>query len=161
MDARVVLTDKTKKEMNKELTKHYKGALLARRLKEVAENGKLSQARTRFDVARLVGYTEGQRASGYAWVKRMIKIGVLSETLDGLNEYGKANYQFFYNGVKTEHKKEQPVETIEVAETPIETKVTMETTDKTTLTLYHGETTLAIEGVGGDTIVEIVKTIVK
>lgn len=165
MDARVILTDKTKKEMNKVLTKHHKGALLARRLKEVAENGKLSQARTRFDVARLVGYTEGQRASGYAWVKRMIKIGVLSETLDGLNEYGKANYQFFYNGVKTESKKKEqtvePVETIEVAETPIETKVTMETTDKTILTLYHGETTLAIEGASGDTIIEIVKTIVK
>lgn len=158
MDARVILTDKTKKEMNKELTNHHKGALLARRLKEVAENGKLSQARTRFDVARLVGYTEGQRASGYAWVKRMVKIGVLSETLDSVNEHGRANYQFFYNGTTEEQKKEEPVETVEVAETPVEP---VENVGKTILTLYHCETTLAIEGASGDTIVEIVKSIVK
>lgn len=168
MDARVILTDETKKEMNKELTKHHKGALLARRLKEVAESGKLSQARTRFDVARLVGYTEGQRASGYAWVKRMIKIGVLTETFDGLNEYGKANYQFFYNGTTAEivagKRKPNPLkEEFKVVEPTVETVENSEPTAvaQTILTLYHGETTLAVEGVGGDTIIEIVKSIIK
>ena len=168
MDARVILTDETKKKMNKKMTNHHKGALLARRLKEVAESGKLSQARTRFDVAKLVGYTDGQRASGYAWVKRMVEIGVLTETFEGLGKYGKPEHQFYYNGTTAKNiagkRKPNPLkEEFKVAEPVMEIVENSEPTvvAQTVLTLYHGETTLAIEGVGGDTIVEIVKSIIK
>lgn len=168
MDARVILTNETKKEMNKKLTNHHKGVLLARRLKEVAENGKLSQARTRFDVAKLVGYTEGQRASGYAWVKRMVEIGVLTETFEGFSKYGKPEHQFFYNGTTADianksNKKAVQEPTAQPAENFVGTVENSEPTvvAQTVLTLYHGETTLAVEGVGGDTIIEIVKSIIK
>ena len=172
MDARVILTDETKKKMNKKMTKHHKGALLARRLKEVAESGRLSQARTRFDVAKLVGYTDGQRASGYAWVKRMIKIGVLTETFEGLGKYGKPEHQFYYNGTTAEimagKRKPNPLkEEFKVAEPIVENSMEIVENSEpvvvaqTILTLYHGETTLSVEGVSGDTIVEIVKSIIK
>lgn len=168
MDARVILTDETKQKMSKELTKHHKGALLSRRLKEVAESGKLSQARTRFDVAKLVGYTEGQRASGYAWVKRMVKLGVLTETFEGISKYGKPEHQFYYNGTTAEvmagERKPNPLkEEFKVAEPIVETVENSEPTvvAQTVMTLYHGETTLSVEGVSGDTIVEIVKSIIK
>lgn len=172
MDARVILTDETKKKMNKKMTNHHKGTLLARRLKEVAESGKLSQARTRFDVAKLVGYTEGQRASGYAWVKRMVEIGVLTETFEGFSKYGKPEHQFFYNektaNVRSGKRKPNPIkEEFKVAEPVVENSVEIVENSEPTvvaqtiLTLYHGETTLSVEGVSGDTIIEIVKSIIK
>ena len=66
MDARVSVSKDTISKAEKKLTTVHRGALLAERLAEVAESGKLSLARTRSDVASMVGYTAGQRASGYA-----------------------------------------------------------------------------------------------
>ena len=97
MDARVSVSKDTISKAEKKLTTVHRGALLAERLAEVAESGKLSLARTRSDVASMVGYTAGQRASGYAWVKRMIKIGRLTEEFDSINKYGKAEYRYYYN----------------------------------------------------------------
>lgn len=156
MDARVSVSKDTISKAEKELTKVKRGALLAERLAEVAENGKLSLARTRFDVASMAGYTEGQRASGYAWVKRMIKIGRLTEEFDGIGKYGKAEYRYYYNPPKT--TKKAKVEKVEQVE-PEQTEIEQVEQSKTIVSIYHGETTIAIEGVSGDDLIAIIKAI--
>lgn len=159
MEARVSVSKDTISKAEKKLTTVHRGALLAERLAEVAESGKLSLARTRSDVASMVGYTAGQRASGYAWVKRMIKIGRLTEEFDSMDKYGKAEYRYYYNPPKTEtpKKKVEQVEQVEPEQTEI--KQVEQTENKTIVSIYHGETTVAIEGIGGDDLVAVIKAI--
>lgn len=126
----------------------------------MAESGKLSLARTRFDVASMAGYTEGQRASGYAWVKRMIKIGRLTEEFDCIGKYGKAEYRYYYNPPKD--KKKAKVEKVEPEQVVVKQEVEQEVEqveNKTIVSIYHGETTIAIEGVSGDDLIAIIKAI--
>lgn len=160
MDARVSVSKDTISKAEKKLTTVHRGALLAERLAEVAESGKLSLARARFDVASMVGYTSGQRASGYAWVKRMIKIGRLTEEFDSINKYGKAEYRYYYNPpmVKTEAEPEAEQVKPEV-EPEVEQAEVEHTENKTIVSIYHGETTVAIEGIGGDDLVAVIKAI--
>ena len=154
MDARVSVSKETISKAEEKLTTAHRGALLAERLAEVAESGKLSLARARSDVASMVGYTAGQRASGYAWVKRMIKIGRLTEEFDSMNKYGKAEYRYYYNPPKVEP---------EVKQTEVEPEPKVEQTERTEnrtiVSIYHGETTVAIEGIGGDDLVAVIKAI--
>ena len=161
MDARVSVSKDTISKAEKKLTTVHRGALLAERLAEVAESGKLSLARTRLDVASMVGYTAGQRASGYAWVKRMIKIGRLTEEFDGMNKYGKAEYRYYYNPPKTKAEAEPEVPKSELIEPEVkQTEPEPEHTEnKTIVSIYHGETTVAIEGIGGDDLVAVIKAI--
>lgn len=158
MDARVSVSKETISKAEKKLTTVHRGALLAERLAEVAESGKLSLARARFDVASMVGYTAGQRASGYAWVKRMIKIGRLTEEFDSMNKYGKAEYRYYYNPPKVEPevKQTEPEPEVEVEQVKPEVG---HTENKTIVSIYHGETTVAIEGIGGDDLVAVIKAI--
>ena len=157
MDARVSVSKETISKAEKKLTTAHRGALLAERLADVAESGKLSLARARSDVASMVGYTAGQRASGYAWVKRMIKIGRLTEEFDGMNKYGKAEYRYYYNPPKVEPEVKQT----EVEPEPkVKPEVEPERTEnRTIVSIYHGETTVAIEGIGGDDLVAVIKAI--
>ena len=159
MDARVSVSKDTISKAEKKLTTVHRGALLAERLAEVAESGKLSLARTRSDVASMVGYTAGQRASGYAWVKRMIKIGRLTEEFDGISKYGKAEYRYYYNPpMIKEPEIEQEVKP-EVEQTEPEVEPVERTENRTIVSIYHGETTVAIEGIGGDDLVAVIKAI--
>ena len=162
MDARVSVSKDTISKAEKKLTTVHRGALLAERLAEVAESGKLSLARARFDVASMVGYTSGQRASGYAWVKRMIKIGRLTEEFDSINKYGKAEYRYYYNPPKVEAEVEHTEQVEPEAEPEPEAEQTEQTEqveNRTIVSIYHGETTVAIEGIGGDDLVAVIKAI--
>ena len=156
MDARVSVSKDTISKAEKKPTTAHRGALLAKRLAEVAESGKLPLARTRSDVASMVGYTSGQRASGCAWVKRMIKIGRLTEEFDSINKYGKAEYRYYYNPPKVEPEVKQT----EVEPEPeVEQAEVERTENRTIVSIYHGETTVAIEGIGGDDLVAVIKAI--
>lgn len=159
MDARVSVSKDTISKAENKLTTVHRGALLAERLAEVAESGKLSLARARFDVASMVGYTTGQRASGYAWVKRMIKIGRLTEEFDSINKYGKAEYRYYYNPPMIKEP-EPEVEQVKPEPEPEEqVEQTEHTENRTIVSIYHGETTVAIEGIGGDDLVAVIKAI--
>lgn len=161
MDARVSVSKDTISKAEKKLTTVHRGALLAERLAEVAESGKLSLARARSDVASMVGYTAGQRASGYAWVKRMIKIGRLTEEFDSMNKYGKAEYRYYYNPPKVEPEVEQtePEPEVEQTEQVEQVEQVEQAENRTIVSIYHGETTVAIEGIGGDDLVAVIKAI--
>ena len=153
MDARVVVSEETIKKAGKMSNKH-KGDLRLAKLKQIAQDGTLQKAKIRFDVATLCGYTTKQRGAGYAWVKNLIKRGVLIERAVGLRPNGRNEYEYYLGTPETQTiTVEDTAPQFEVVENPVENPMIM--------TLYHGETTLTIEGVGGDTAIEIVKSIIK
>lgn len=166
MEAKVTFTEETKKAMTKELSPKNRSELLAKRLKEVAENGELHMATNRADVARLCGYTEATMKNGYAWVARMVSTKVLSEVIHHFDG-NKRVYQYYYNGeggkntnTKKVSAKKVVAKTVEVTpyELPKE-EIKIETNKTTTISIRRGETTVSMENVSGDMIVEIIKTI--
>lgn len=141
------------------LSNQAKGELRKKRLAEVAQSGELQTAKTRNDVARLCGFGADQsRAVGYNWTSSMIKGGLLRETLVRKISARKSEYEYIYLGDLPVKK----TKTITVADTAPQFEVVEKPVENPTImTIYHGETTLSIEGVSGDTIVEIVKSIIK
>ena len=81
MDARVIFTKKTKEAMSKSLSVRQRGKLLFSRLQELDDSGMLSKAKSRADVATMVGYTTEQAKAGYSWVSNLISRGNLRETI--------------------------------------------------------------------------------
>ena len=79
--SRLTFRKETKDKMKKEMTVREKGRVLFDRLKELDEDGTLSKASNRADVARLVGYSEERSKAGYAWVSNLIRRGHLIETV--------------------------------------------------------------------------------
>lgn len=79
--SRLTFRKETKDKMKKEMTVREKGKVLFDRLKELDEDGTLSKASNRADVARLVGYSEERSKAGYAWVSNLIRRGHLAETV--------------------------------------------------------------------------------
>lgn len=79
--SRLSFTKKTQEEMKKNMSVREKGKVLFARLQELDNDGTLSKAKTRADVARLVGYTEERAKAGYSWVSNLIHRGFLSETI--------------------------------------------------------------------------------
>lgn len=81
MEARVIFTKKIKELLNKDLSVRERGKLLFSRLQELDDSGVLSKAKSRADVATMVGYTTEQAKAGYSWVSNLIRRGNLSETI--------------------------------------------------------------------------------
>lgn len=75
-----------------------RGEQLYNKLKEVADSGELSLAKTRYDVASLMGYTRDERKKGYNWVSRMIREGVLDEQLQEFDINNKAVNNYYLTG---------------------------------------------------------------
>ena len=80
--------------MEKGLNKRQRGRLRFERLKEASENGELQKAKTRADVARLVGFTSAQYKTGYSWVMNMITRKHLIERISGIGKNGRAEYEY-------------------------------------------------------------------
>lgn len=75
-----------------------RGEQLYNKLKELSENGELSLAKTRYDVASLMGYSRDERKKGYNWVSRMIREGVLDEQLQEFDINNKAVNNYYLTG---------------------------------------------------------------
>lgn len=67
--------------MKKDLSVRQRGKLLFSRLQELDNDGTLSKAKSRADVATMVGYTTEQAKAGYSWVSNLIRRGNLRETI--------------------------------------------------------------------------------
>ena len=67
--------------MKKDLSVRERGKLLFSRLQELDNNGMLSKAKSRADVATMVGYTAERAKAGYSWVSNLISRGNLRETI--------------------------------------------------------------------------------
>ena len=150
---------------NKPLSNRKKGELRTLKLKELAESGKLSMIKTRGDLAEAVGYTYAQRGNaGYQWVHYKIEKGELKETLVGYTDNGAAEYEYQYIG---RPKNVAPLAGVLKA---VEPKVVLEDQKEegptvlatnTVITIYKGDTTIAIENVSDTALVDIIKEFVK
>ena len=92
--SRLTFTKETQEKMEKGLSKRQRGKLRYQKLVEIANNGRLSIAKNRREVARLVGYMPGQEHSGYSWVTNMINRGHLKETVVGSGRHGYLEYEY-------------------------------------------------------------------
>lgn len=150
-----ILTKETKEKMGKQISLRRKGELRLAKLRELAESGKLSMIKSKGDLAEAVGYPYSSRnGSGYQWVKYKIDQGWLTEKLtgyeDGIPVY---EYQFIdKNKEMTEKKVKQP--------TPVLTNAPKETSG-TVITITNNDTTIKLDNVSTDVIIEIIKMITK
>lgn len=96
--SRLTFRKETKDKMEKEMTVREKGKVLFARLQELEEDGTLSKAKTRADVARLVGYPEERAKAGYAWVSNLIRRGHVSETIQEWTPSGKMIAEYHTTG---------------------------------------------------------------
>ena len=187
--SKITLTKETKEKMSKGLTKNEKGKLRDKRLHELAESGKLQFIKTRRELAEAIGFphTQSQNA-GYQWVLYNIRKGKLIENIAGYTDYGTAEYEYrlpeenkivskgieeaikeFPNLIK---KVEEPTEEEKrIAEVRAEAihQAMSEQYDRqqaeaakpasTIITIYRGDTTVALENVDADTIMAIIKAV--
>lgn len=79
MFASKITISKDTEEKNK-MSVREKGKVLFARLQELDNNGMLSKAKSRADVATMVGYTTERAKAGYSWVSNLISRGNLRET---------------------------------------------------------------------------------
>ena len=79
--SRITFKKETQEAMEKGLSVRQRGKLLFSRLQELDNDGTLSKAKNRADVAWLVGYNKDQAKAGYAWVSNLVRRGNLSETI--------------------------------------------------------------------------------
>lgn len=96
--SRIIFKKETKDKMKKEMTVREKGKVLFARLQELEADGTLSKAKTRADVARLVGCPEERAKAGYAWVSNLIRRGHVSETIQEWTPSGKMIAEYHTTG---------------------------------------------------------------
>ena len=96
--SRLSFTKKTQENMKKDMSVREKGKILFSRLEEMDNDGTLSKAKTRADVARLVGYPGERAKAGYAWVSNLIRRGHLSETIQEWTPSGKIIAEYHITG---------------------------------------------------------------
>lgn len=96
--SRLSFTKKTQEDMQKDMPVRAKGKVLFARLQELDADGTLSKAKTRADVARLVGYSEERAKAGYAWVSNLIRRGHIRETIQEWTPSGKMVAEYHTTG---------------------------------------------------------------
>jgi len=96
--SRLSFTKKTQEAMNKDMSVRAKGKTLFTRLQELEDDGILSKAKSRADVARLVGYPEERAKAGYAWVSNLIRRGHVSEIIQEWTPSGKMIAEYHTTG---------------------------------------------------------------
>lgn len=159
--------------MNKKLGNRKKGELRKQKLIELANSGKLAMIKSRGDLAEAVGFTYQQRnKAGYQWVKYKVDKGELKERLTGYED-GIAVYEYEYTGAKPEVKttKKFPEPRKEVVERVLEDydRLKQDSIEKSleklstypTLTIYRGETTIAVDNMCEEYIVRAIEAVIR
>ena len=96
--SRITISKETQEKQKKSMSKREKGRVLLARLQELEADGTLSKAKTRADVARLVGYPEERAKAGYSWVSNLISRGHISETIREWAPSGKTVAEYHVTG---------------------------------------------------------------
>ena len=96
--SRIIFKKETKEQMKKDMSVREKGKVLFARLQELEADGTLSKAKSRADVARLVGYPEERAKAGYAWISNLIRRGHVSETILEWTPSGKMVAEYHTTG---------------------------------------------------------------
>ena len=186
--SRIIFRKETKEKMEQGLRGKALGRVRLEKLKELSDNGKLSGAKNRLDVAHLLGYTEenaSNRGAGYGWVSNMVSKGYLVEAVNGFDRDGSPNYLYYlsskvasYGGrsKRADRKKkaetsrytfnqpikvEQPKVVEPVKSTPIEPVVTATLGNKITkVTVTYGDVVVGVESVEFAMVPELVSDVI-
>lgn len=105
--SRLSFTKKIQEDMKKDMSVREKGKVLFARPQELEDDGTLSKAKTRADVARLVGYTEERAKAGYAWVSNLIRRGHIRETILEWTPSGKMVAEYHTTGTMPDYGYEE------------------------------------------------------
>ena len=101
MFGRVDVSKETLDRAQKPLSTRERGRLRYEKLVKAADEGVLTKATNRFEVANLAGYTEYENSSqGYSWVSNLLHRGCLIEVIDHYDEKTKKPIYNYYLGDK-------------------------------------------------------------
>lgn len=157
------LTEETMNRINKPLTYQEKGALRRKKLREIAESGKIKFAKNRKELANMMGF-DPTKQGGYQWVGYNVKNGWLKETITGYTSEGYAEYEYEFIDKDKKQRVEPTVRTTQPPALPKPDKevVPPADTDKPiVVTIYKGETTVAFENITAKMAAEIIKNILQ
>lgn len=174
--SKLTITKETQEQQAKSMSVRQKGRIMFARLKELEADGTLMKAKTRADVARLVGYPEERAKAGYSWVSNLIVRGHLSETIREWTPSGKmmAEYHttdtmpdYGYEEVKRrKNKKKRGQQTAkakmlnELQKIQSEAPVLVES-KPIKIEITRGDTTIKVEMDGYEQASKLITTIMK
>lgn len=175
MEARVVFSKKTKELMSKNLSVRERGKLLFSRLQELDNSGMLSKAKSRADVATMVGYTTEQAKAGYSWVSNLIRRGNLSETILEWSPSGKMiaeyhvvkspDYDYQETKRRTDSRKKRAEHVVEELTRWQEQAPILEeekpTTDSIKIEITRGDITIKVEMDNHEEASKLITTIMR
>lgn len=178
--SRLIFTKETKEKMEKGLNATQRGILRWSKIKEAEDEGRLTLAKNRNEVANIAGFTELNKTRGYQWVSNMISRGHLKEVVLGIGKDRKMEYEYHVigdpdysrnrarNAKLNKHKREQkqiekmqqmqPIVQISEA-APQDVTVLGELRYK--MEIVRGDTTIKIELTNYNEIGELVKAILR
>ena len=158
----------TKKQ---EKTVMERGRELFGRLKDLAKEGTLEEAKSRADVATLVGYPSDQSKAGYSWVSNLIKRGYLNEKIVCVTPSGGmiARYtlgdeepMYDYEEIKKRKEaKENRKETWFKENMPVLDGKEVVNPDVININITRGDTNINVEVVNTDQAIKLITTILK
>ena len=155
MEARVSFTKETREQLEKGLTRRQAGKLRFNRLKELDDEGKLSAAKNRWDIASMVGL--GGVKAGYGWVSNLIGRGHITETLLGTAPNGKLEYEYHI-------VREPSYNTHKGASPKVENKVSVAkveaTADKTKMVIKYKELVIEIDNVSEAIVTSVIAKLI-
>lgn len=154
-----------------EKTVMERGRELFGRLKNLAEEGTLKKARSRADVATLVGYPSDQSKAGYSWVSNLIRRGYLNEQIIGVTPSGGmiARYtlgdkepMYNYEEIhKRKETKENRREAWSKENMPVLDGKEVTNPDVIKINITRGDTNINVGVVNCDQAIKLVTTILK
>lgn len=159
MNANVIFTNEFKQMTKQKLPKAQRKELRIKALKEAEENGKFINAKSRYDIAKLAGFTDAQRASGYIWVLDQIKAGVLKEHIVGYKNNGRAEYEYHMANSKPVVKPVEAPMTIAPTFKPEVKVINVAEPKPVAVTIKADDVTISIENAGVDYIIALLKGI--
>lgn len=165
--SKLSFTKKTQDKMNRSMSVREKGRVLFARLQELEADGTLSKAKSRADVARLVGYPEERAKAGYSWVSNLISRGHVSETIQEWTPSGRMVAEYHTTGSTPDYgygeagrRKAKKQAIAKVAEETIKReKATANTPIKMEIT--RGDMTIKVELAEVEQATNLITTIMK
>lgn len=96
MNGRVIFTKDFLNKTQNPVTHKQLGELRLKKIIEAQNDGRLSKAKNRLDVAELVGISRDRVAVANSWVYRQISLGYLTETLLQFDQNNLPEYEYHF-----------------------------------------------------------------
>lgn len=154
-----------------EKTVMERGRELFGRLKDLEKEGTLKKARSRADVATLVGYPSDQAKAGYSWVSNLIRREYLKERIIGttpsgrmIAQYTLGNEEPMYDYEEIKKRKEAKENRKEMwfkENMPVLDGKEVVNPDVIKINITKGDTNISVEVVNSDQAIKLITTILK